>query len=300
MISSIKKFLNIDNLTPVKYTKLSDAKHINVTYKLEYNDKCYAVRICDKDYYSFLKEVSYIFKDTSPPVLYTDDEECIIINEWVNNKKGYTIEDLVNSIKEMQKIKEIPTNKFYNDILYTNYEWLEEESFKNYHKRWYSLYFKINDYLKKNLEIVVCHNDFHNENTIYNGEKLKVIDLELVSYNHCYTDLAQQSSYFDKEQLLKEYYTGTNHNINENTHILYNLAIIEYFLYYSFMIRRLNDFTNFYEIGLNIKRFKDFDQTGLNLLDDRYNFIASLVMGFEAEELIKEFNTKYSNIFNFD
>jgi tRNA A-37 threonylcarbamoyl transferase component Bud32 len=299
MISSIKKFLNIDDLTPVKYTKLSDAKHINVTYKLEYNDKFYAVRICDKEYYSFLKEVSYIFKNISPTVLYTDDEECIIINEWINNKQGYTVEDVVNNIKEMQKIKEIPTNKFYNDILYTNYEWLEEESFKNYHKRWYSLYFKINDYLKKNLEIGVCHNDFHNENMIYSGEKLNVIDLELVSYNHCYTDLAQQSSYFDKEQLLKEYYTGDEY-INENTHILYDLAVIEYFLYYSFMIRRLNNFTNFYEIGLDIKRFKEFDQTGLNLLDDRYNFIASLVMGFEAEELIKEFNTKYSNFFTFE
>jgi len=301
MISSIKKFLKIDDMSYVKYSRLSDAKDINVTYKLEYNDKCYALRLCAKEYYEFLKEISYVFTEISPPVVYTDDEEYVIINEWVNNKEEYKLKDVVNVIKEIQNIKKIPTNEFYNSILYTNYEWLDKDCFIN-HKRWYRLYFKINNFLKENLKIVVCHNDFHNENMIYDGELLKVIDLELVSYNHCYTDLAQQSSYFDKNELLKEYHKEDCFNIEEfkKFQILYDLSIIEYYLYYSFILRNItnNDIT--YIIPTNIKRFNEFDQSTMNLLDNYDNFIFSLVMGFEAEELIKEFNVNYPSFFTFE
>jgi thiamine kinase-like enzyme len=292
MFESLQSFLNCKK-EDILVTVLSSAKDINVTYKIEYKNKLYALRKCKEEYYNFLREVSYSFKNISPSVLYTNDNDYIIINEWINNEGEYKVEDIVNSIKEIQMIKDIPYNSFYNNLLQCS-NWINKDCF-TYHKRWYDLYFKINSFLRKELKVVVCHNDLHNENILYNSREIKIIDLELVSYNHMYVDLAQQSSYFDKELLLKEYHTNEEYDIR-----LFELAIIEYFLYYSFMVRNLNNFTKYYDIPKDIKRFNDFDVNSLNLLNDYDNFIASLVMGFEGEELIKEFNRNHKDFFIFE
>jgi thiamine kinase-like enzyme len=219
----IKKYLNNNNLEVLKnllgYHNFEDSTSLVTVYYKELDDEeeKYIVKIC-KTQYKNIKDISIesYNNNIAPKVLYYDEEDKVIIYEFINvlSTKGIShnirLKSLINNLKIYHNIK-------YNTNITDSFENIKNQIiydpvlYKDIHQHYYIALDIINilsPYLIEKYGVVFSHNDLHDGNRLWDGNKFFIIDYELSYYNTPFVDLGYQTLYFmnKEEEILKEYF----------------------------------------------------------------------------------------------
>jgi thiamine kinase-like enzyme len=307
----IKNYLNNNNIEVliniIGYHNSEDSTFlVSVYYKdLDDEEEKYIVKIC-KTQYKNIKNVSIETYSIgiAPKVLYYDNEDKIIIYEFINvlSTKGIShiirLKSLINNIKLYHSIK-YNTNithtfeNIKNPILY------DPILYKNIHQHYYialDIINILNPYLINKYGVVFSHNDLHDGNRLWNGNKYLIIDYEISYYNSPFIDLGYQTLYFinKEEEILKEYF-GVE-NVKEELKNDFIIGKCLSFLFTGLTVRTVNVLIKKLiknEITHNFKELTTITTTpynklyNINCFDNNQNYFISSLLIKESFVIIK-------------
>lgn len=218
----------------------------------------YEIYICKlmRTNYDFIKDISIQSSDLniSPKVLYYNDEDKFIIYKYIEimRTKGSSyilrMENLVKKIKLYHSID----CKFTNETINIQYDYKKHDCLNIYNLA-FSIYDKLVNYLKEKYGEVLCHNNLHEMNRIWNNGEYNLIDFEASFKSIPLFDLGFQTLYFKNKEieLLTLYYNKEpNQELIDDFYIATQCSFINYALCFK------NNFSNLNVEEVTI-RFKD-------------------------------------------
>lgn len=255
-----------------KITKLGGLNNTN--FLLENDNFKYVLRIPSKENKNSFKKEHYILtfaslNELSPPIIYHNEDNGLLISKFLKDSNvsfskftSYEfLEKLSSTLKKFHKLK---APFYFNpfNLIRENLKFLNENNFE-FPREVAPLLHKLNyleEKLKENSLIGLCHNDLNSSNVLYYDDKAYLIDFEFSAMGDIFFDLATLSWMLEEKEryfLLKSYFG------------YYSQSLMNRLTDYLFVVKLWNASWSFIK-SLDSDSTYDYRLGGNMILDDLY------------------------------